>query len=416
MATATMRPSVLFFSSNMATLSASSETLDASQRWETDPGSSSSSNRGRHSEDVPYVTSPPIPLEYPPQPFSAYKPIPTLSTRKLLKVYGQLAKGRLTILNVLVAMSGVALAPTYVGVPVLLATAAGTALCSAAANTTNQLLEIPFDAQMTRTRNRPLVRRAISPLHAASYAVVTGIAGPAILLTIVNPVTAALGLFNVVLYAGVYTVMKRRTIWNTWVGSVVGALPAVMGWTACEGHILPSASHPIQTFLPSFLTSTPLPLEAIDNPLSPLALFALMFSWQFPHFNSLSHLLRASYAQAGYRMLSVSSPTKNALVALRHSVLLVPICSVLVPLSGLTTWAFALTSLPFNAIALRHAWRFWKEGTDKSARALWNTMLWHLPVILGLMMFHKQGMDWLNWLGLSQEQKAIEEPVKAESV
>lgn len=250
----------------MATLSTTSETLDASERWETDTSGSSLSNRGRYSEDVPHVASPPIPLEYPPQPFSAYKPIPSLSTRKLLKVYGQLAKGRLTILNVLVAMSGVALAPTYVGVPVLLATAAGTALCSAAANTINQILEVPFDAQMARTRNRPLVRRAISPLHAASYAVVTGIAGPAILVTMVNPVTAALGLFNVVLYAGVYTVMKRRTIWNTWVGSVVGALPAVMGWTACEGHILPSASHPIQTFLPSFLTSTPLPLEAIDNP------------------------------------------------------------------------------------------------------------------------------------------------------
>ncbi|KAF8322664.1 protoheme IX farnesyltransferase [Clavulina sp. PMI_390] len=352
------------------------------------------------SRDVPHVPPPLISQEYPPRPFSSYKPIPSLNPRRLLRIYSQLSKGRLTVLNVIVAMSGVALAPANVGVPILLATAVGTTLCSAAANTTNQLLEVPFDAQMARTRNRPFVRRAISPLHGASFAAVTGIAGPAILYTFVNPLTAALGLFNVLLYAGVYTFMKRRTIWNTWVGAIVGAVPAVMGWTAAGGHIFPSASHPIQTFLPSFLTNMPaLPLEAIDNPLAPAALFTLMFSWQFPHFNPLSHLMRASYAQAGYRMLCVSNPKHNGLVSLRHTALLFPICSVLVPLSGLTTWAFALTSLPINAIALNHAWKFWKQGSDKTAKKLFGTMLWHLPAILGLMMFHKQGMDWLKRIG-----------------
>lgn len=208
--------------------------------------------------------------------------------------------------------------------------------------------------------------------------------------------------------------MKRRTIWNTWVGSVVGAIPAVMGWTASGGHLLPSPSNPIQTFLPPFLTnSPPLPLEAVDNPLAPLALFALMFSWQFPHFNPLSHLMRASYAQAGYRMLTVSNPTHNGLVSLRHMALLLPICSVLVPLSGLTTWAFALTSLPINALALHRAWRFWKEGTDKRAKILFTTMLWHLPAILGLMMFHKQGMEWFKWFGWSAEEEVSEELKKA---
>jgi len=311
---------------------------------------------------------------------------------------------------VLVAMSGVALAPTSVGVPVLLATALGTTLCSASANTINQLLEIPFDAQMTRTRNRPLVRRAITPLHAASFAVVTGVAGPTILFALVNPLTAGLGVFTVGLYAGVYTLMKRRTIWNTWVGSIVGALPAIMGWTAAGGHILPSSSTPIEMFLPPFLsTSLPLPLESIDNPLAPLALFALLFSWQFPHFNSLSHSTRASYAQAGYRMLSVSNPSKNALVSLRHTALLIPICSVLVPLSGLTTWTFALTSLPVNMIALQHAWQFWRDRNDKRAKILFHTMLWYLPVILGLLMFHKQGVEWFGWFRTSEGKLTNEE-------
>lgn len=415
-ATPPLRPSILFFSPNLSANATSPSETESLERWGSDAGGSSrSGNVAGLSDDVPFVSIPPVPLEYPLRPFSAYKPVPSLTLRKLLRVYSQLSKERLTILNVLVAMSGVALAPTSVGVPVLLATALGTTLCSASANTINQLLEIPFDAQMTRTRNRPLVRRAITPLHAASFAVVTGVAGPAILFALVNPLTAGLGVFTVGLYAGVYTLMKRRTIWNTWVGSIVGALPAVMGWTAAGGHILPSSSTPIDMFLPPFLsTSSLLPLESIDNPLAPLALFALLFSWQFPHFNSLSHNTRASYAQAGYRMLSVFSPSQNALVSLRHAALLIPICSVLVPLSGLTTWTFALTSLPVNMIALQHAWKFWRDQNDKRAKILFHTMLWHLPVILGLMMFHKQGVEWFGWFRTGEEKLTNEDAEKSE--
>ncbi|CAL1715742.1 unnamed protein product [Somion occarium] len=297
-----------------------------------------------------------------------YKPTESLTPRRLLKVYAQLSKSRLTTLVVLTAMSGVALSPLPATVPVLLATALGTTLCSASANTLNQIQEVPLDAQMTRTRNRPLVRRAISPVHAAGFALVTGVAGPAILWTMVNPVTAILGVANIALYAGAYTYLKRTSIVNTWVGAVVGAIPPLMGWTACGGHLLPSSSYPIHTFLPSFLSDVPIDLAWIDNPLAAFALFMLLYSWQFPHFNALSHLLRGSYAQAGYHMLSTLSPSKNALVSLRHSLLLIPICSVLVPLSGLTTWAFALTSLVPNVVCTQAAWTFWRSTGEKEAR------------------------------------------------
>jgi protoheme IX farnesyltransferase len=302
-------------------------------------------------------------------------------------------------------MSGVAMSPLPVTVQTLLATALGTTLCAASANALNQLQEIPFDAQMARTRMRPLVRRAMSPLHAAGFAAVTGIAGPVILWTMTNPTTALLGLSNIALYAGLYTWMKRKTIYNTWVGAVVGGIPPLMGWTACVGHIFPTTWYPIPIFLPSFLTSIPLDPALVDNALSPLALFMILFSWQFPHFNGLSHMVRESYAQAGYRMLSVLSPRKNALVGLRHAALLIPICSVLVPLSGLTSWTFALTSLVPNVICTHAAWQFWRVGGEKEARLLFRHSLWVLPAILGLMMFHKQGVDWLKWLGIRDKEE-----------
>ncbi|CAG8682127.1 12071_t:CDS:1, partial [Acaulospora colombiana] len=368
------------------------------------------------------------PGSWPPStvPLQAYKPVPPLTFGGTLKVYSQLAKSRLTFLNVLAAMSGVALSPLPASVPVLLATATGTLLCSASANTFNQLSEVPFDAQMARTRNRPIIRRAISPLHAACFGVTTGIVGPVILLAYTNPVTAALGFGNIILYSGIYTALKRTTIVNTWVGAVVGAVPPLIGWTACGGSLLPSSTTPLSLYLPSFVSSSQittyiasLPSWAselvtttpiLDNPLAPLALFLFHFSWQFPHFNAFSHYVRSSYAQAGYAMLAVFDPKKNALVSLRHAALLILISSVLVPLSGLAEWTFALTSLVPNAFFLHYSYKFWKYGGDKIARSLFAHSLWYLPVMLGLMMYHKRGTDWLSWLGLR------EAPVTGEGV
>ena len=349
-------------------------------------------------------------------PISAYKPAEILTPARLMNVYAQLSKSRLSFLMVLTAMTGVALSPLPTTVPILLSTAIGTALCSASANTLNQLQEIPFDAQMARTRTRPLVRRAITPTHAAGFAAVTGIAGPTILWTMVNPITAVLGAGNIILYAGVYTWMKRRSVANTWVGSVVGAIPPLMGWTASGGKLLPNPSYPIEVFLPPIFSSSSLPpvdISLIDNPLAPWTFFMLLFSWQFPHFNSLSYLVRGSYAQAGYQMLSVLDPAKNALVSLRHAALLIPVCSVLVPLSGMTTWMFAFTSMVPNVILATAAWRFWRNGGEKEARTLWHHSLWYLPAVMGLMMVHKQGVDWLQVVGIqkAEGQQDIEKSI-----
>jgi len=293
-----------------------------------------------------------------------------------------LSKSRLSILVVLTAMSSVALSPLPTTIPILLSTAVGTTLCAASAHTLNQLQEIPFDAQMARTR----------------------ISGPAILWTMVNPTTAILGAANIALYAGLYTWLKRRSIVNTWVGAVVGGIPPLMGWSAWGGKF----SSTFKLFLPSFLTSAPIPmidLSSIDNNLlAPLALFMLLFSWQFPHFNSLSYIVRGSYAQAGFHMLSVLSPARNALVAFRHAILLIPICSVLVPLSGLTTWTFALSSLIPNVVCARAAWSFWRNSGEKQARAMFQHYLWYLPVIMGLMMVHKQGVEWSEWIELKDDE------------
>ena len=78
-----------------------------------------------------------------------------------------------------------------------------------------------------------------------------------------------LGGLNIFLYAGVYTPSKRLHIANTWIGSVVGAIPPLMGWAAATGGL----------------------------DLASLTLAGILYSWQFPHFNALSWSYRADYSR-----------------------------------------------------------------------------------------------------------------------
>ena len=118
---------------------------------------------------------------------------------------------------------------------------------------------------------------------------------------------------------------------------------------------------------------------------------AILFAWQFPHFNSLSWNLRPDYSRAGYRMMSVTDPLLCRRVALKYSVGLIPLCSIAAPMLDVTTWFFAFTSLPPNVYQALLAWRFYKEGDSNSSRKLFRMTLLHIPVVMLLMAMDKKG-------------------------
>nr|XP_057934211.1 protoheme IX farnesyltransferase, mitochondrial [Doryrhamphus excisus] len=268
-------------------------------------------------------------------------------------VYARLAKIKLTALVVMTAAAGYAMAPVPFDPVIFLVSSLGTGLASSAANSINQYFEVPFDSNMNRTKNRPLVRGQISPLHAVTFALACGVPGVALLTWAVNPLTGFLGALNIALYTCCYTPLKRLTIANTWVGAVVGAIPPVMGWTAATGCLDAGA----------------------------LVLGGFLYSWQFPHFNALSWNLREDYSRGGYRMMSVTHPAMCRRVALRHSVALVGL-SALAPALGVTTWTFPAVALPINAYIGFLAFRFYRRGDRSSARKLFFCSLWHLPMLL----------------------------------
>ncbi|XP_034845526.1 protoheme IX farnesyltransferase, mitochondrial isoform X2 [Mirounga leonina] len=152
-------------------------------------------------------------------------------------ILARLSKIKLTALVVSTTSAGFALAPGPFDWPCFLLTSLGTGLASCAANSINQFFEVPFDSNMNRTKNRPLVRGQISPLLAVAFATCCAVPGVALLTWGVNPLTGALGVFNIFLYTCCYTPLKRISIANTWVGAVVGAVPPVMGWTAATGSL-----------------------------------------------------------------------------------------------------------------------------------------------------------------------------------
>ncbi|XP_069510649.1 protoheme IX farnesyltransferase, mitochondrial [Ambystoma mexicanum] len=286
-----------------------------------------------------------------------------IEPESLPEILARLSKIKLTALVVTTAAAGYAMAPVPFDPSCFLLASLGTGLASCAANSINQFFEVPFDSNMNRTKNRPLVRGQISSLHAVSFAIACAVPGITLLTLGVNPLTGFLGAFNILLYTCCYTPMKRISIANTWVGAVVGAIPPVMGWTAATGSLDAGA----------------------------LLLGGILYSWQFPHFNALSWNLREDYSRGGYCMMSVTHPDLCRRVALRHSLALIGL-STLAPALDVTTWTFPIISLPINLYISYLGFRFYRAADRGSARKLFFCSLWHLPMLLLLMFTCKKSV------------------------
>lgn len=193
------------------------------------------------------------------------------------------------------------------------------------------------------------------------FAGLTSAAGLSILYSGVNGLTATLGLTNLVLYTAVYTPLKRMSILNTWVGSVVGAIPPLMGWAACAGTLGPGA----------------------------WIMAGLLYSWQFPHFNALSWNLRPDYSRAGYRMMSVIEPALCRRVALRHTLFIQGLCCA-APFTDTTSPWFLLAATPLNLYFTYLAYQFYKDSTSSSSRKLFKFSLIHLPLLMILFLMSKK--------------------------
>lgn len=235
----------------------------------------------------------------------------------------------------------------------------GIALVASASSAWNQWYERRTDARMHRTANRPLPAGRLSGAEVAMFGLLCAISGGVLLATRVNAITAVLTLLTLVLYVGLYTPLKRHTSLCTTVGAIPGALPPVLGWTAGGG--------------------------ALD--LGALALFAILFLWQFPHFLAIAWLYRQQYEGAGLKMLPHHRASRIVgLLAVTYAVVLIP-ASLLPQAAMLAGDLYSMAAIGLGLIYLAAAIRFAWQETRTSARGLLFASLIYLPAVLLVLTF-----------------------------
>ena len=196
------------------------------------------------------------------------------------KDYYELCKPGVVLLMLLTSLIGMLLAaPNFVPLDIIIFGNLGIGLCAGSAATVNHLVDRQVDLKMARTFNRPIAKGRVSPRNAVIFATILGSIGLAILIVMINTLTAWLTFASLVGYAVIYTLyLKRATPQNIVIGGLAGAAPPLLGWTAVTGEIHGHA----------------------------LLLVLIIFAWTPPHFWALAVHRKAEYANAKIPMLPVT--------------------------------------------------------------------------------------------------------------
>ncbi len=282
--------------------------------------------------------------------------------RGKLSDYIELTKFRLLLLVMITVGIGYYLSSPVGHVLLFLNTLLGVACVGSGAHALNQWYEREFDARMKRTRHRPLPSKRLSSDEALGFGLLISFAGLAYLAFNVNSLTAFLGFCTWASYLFLYTPLKRRTIFNTWVGAIPGALPPLMGWTAARGT---------------------LDLEA-------LPLFAILYLWQLPHFFAVSWMYREDYKNGGFQMLSLDDPTgqKTSYQMIINTVLLL-FASLSLFFIQQAGWLYLLCAIGLGILFLITTIFFFRQRTIMNARRVFFASIIYFPILWAAMVLDR---------------------------
>ncbi len=252
--------------------------------------------------------------------------------------------------------------PDWPGASALLFGTLGIGLAASSAAVINHVLDARIDAQMSRTRARPLPQGKISAVQALTFAAVLCVISMSILTILVNLLTAVLTFASLIGYAIIYTIyLKRSTPQNIVVGGAAGAAPPVLGWAAVTGEVHADA----------------------------LLLFLIVFVWTPPHFWSLAIAKRDDYAKVSIPMLPVTHGVQlTQLFILLYTILLVLI-TILPYSSGMSGVIYLATALILGAIFLSYAIRLRKDtGTELPMRVFRYSINYLMILFAALLVDH----------------------------
>jgi protoheme IX farnesyltransferase len=301
----------------------------------------------------------------------------------LLADYATLFKLRVSTMVIITSAAGFYLGSLRSGISPfnagMVKALAGIAVVTCGASALNQALERSTDRMMRRTSNRPMAAGRISLAHGLAVGFLATFLGSLYLARATNLLTGTLTLLTAVAYVAIYTPLKRMSTVNTFIGAFPGALPPLIGWTAARGMI--------------------------EWP--GVALFAILFVWQFPHFMAIGWMYREDYARAGIRLTATLADTRYAarstvVQALFYAVLMVAVS--LWPFAlGTAGDAYAVAAVVLSLGYLWYTIRF--SGIARSpdlrdvdapshrlpARDLLRASVIYLPLLLAAMMLDARG-------------------------
>ena len=315
------------------------------------------------------------------------QPIPAASASaarpSLLADYATLFKLRVSTMVIITSAAGFYLGSLRSGISPfnagMIKALAGIAVVTCGASALNQVLERTTDRLMRRTCNRPMAAGRISLSHGLIVGFLATFLGSLYLARTTNLLTGTLTLLTAVAYVAIYTPLKQVSTVNTFVGAFPGALPPLIGWTAARG--------------------------VIEWP--GVALFAILFVWQFPHFMAIGWMYREDYARAGIRLTSTLSDTRYAARSTVAQALFYATLMVAVSL-----WPFALGTAGYayaaaaTVLSLGYLWytiRFARIARSPDlrdvdalshrlpARDLLRASVIYLPLLLAVMMLDARG-------------------------
>jgi len=286
----------------------------------------------------------------------------SVSVLTRIKVYAAFTKMRLASLVVFSAVVSYMYAAVAVDFIQLAILSLGGFLVTGAANGMNQIIEKDYDKLMDRTASRPIPSGQMSVTEGLVLVAFTGTLGIVLLWYFLNPLSGLLGALAMLMYAGIYTPLKRKSSWAVIAGAFPGAIPPLLGYVAVTGKF----------------------------GLVPGILFIIQFAWQLPHFWSIAWKLDGDYRKGGFNLLPINGlkDKASATVILLTSLLMIP--AGLLPLYfGETTIYSAIIITGLALWMVYYSVKLYATLDDKMALKIMFASFAYLPIAQLALMFDK---------------------------
>jgi protoheme IX farnesyltransferase len=235
-----------------------------------------------------------------------------MSIKSAISLLLELNKVKITIAVTLTTIAGYVLAKNAFDAGLILPVL-GIFILACGSAALNHYQDKDKDALMKRTINRPIPSGKISPNWALFIAILEIALGTYIIYLGSNFLAAQLGLLALIWYNGIYTPLKRKTAFAVVPGSIIGAIPPMVGWVAGGG-------------------------ELADPRLLVLAFF--FFIWQVPHFWLLMLKYGKEYEAAGYPSITSMISKQQIKNATFMWTAATAVTALMIPVSGLMSTIF----------------------------------------------------------------------------